>query len=455
MLLRKNTLQNLFLIIIAFTISFIASINPLAIQISSISFIFFFICCLKNIEFQQVIKENYIDNKVFFIFFFTYVGYLIIQIIPLPLNLIEIIAPNNYDLYKSIKIDKQFWTLSIDPSSSYFRILSCINFLIIFLSFPALFNRSKYLMKFLFFICVLVFFHAIFATYWMLIVNPSNFFIQKIYYLNASTGLFVNRSVFGTFLFLSAFSGLYYIVVFFLKNEVTKFDLVEQIKSKIFFIRIFIILLSIGILTTWSRIANLSYIFILLSFLFYSRISFKKLINPLSIVIIFILIFDVFVMAILFGNARLIERVAETSIIGEAARWDLHAFGWDQFKNFWLFGYGNGAFGQVFKIFYILPEKFENNFLADRVHNDSIELLGEVGILGISIISLLFINYFKKLINNIDQKNQLARFMLLTLLLLILLFQSWFDFSLHSPGISVLLMTILSIGLIKFKNKVS
>ena len=244
-------------------------------------------------------------------------------------------------------------------------------------------------------------------------------------------------------------------MVFFLKNEVTKFDLVEQIKSKIFFIRIFIIFLSIGILTTWSRIANLSYIFILLSFLFYSRISFKKLINPLSIVIIFILIFDVFVMAILFGNARLIERVAETSIIGEAARWDLHAFGWDQFKNFWLFGYGNGAFGQVFKIFYILPEKFENNFLADRVHNDSIELLGEVGILGISIISLLFINYFKKLINNIDQKNQLARFMLLTLLLLILLFQSWFDFSLHSPGISVLLMTILSIGLIKFKNKVS
>ena len=69
MLLRKNTLQNLFLIIIAFTISFNASINPLAIQISSISFIFFFICCLKNIEFQQVIKENYIDNKVFFIFF--------------------------------------------------------------------------------------------------------------------------------------------------------------------------------------------------------------------------------------------------------------------------------------------------------------------------------------------------------------------------------------------------
>ena len=215
MLLSKNTLQNLFLIILTITVSFNASFNTLIVQISSISFIIFFLLCLKNIQVLEMIKKNYINNKVFFIFFFIYVNYLIIQIIPLPLNLIEIIAPNNYDLYTSIKIDKELWSLSIDPSKSYFGILNCINFFIIFLTFPVLFNRSKYLMKFLFFLCVLGFCHAIFATYWMLIGNPSNFLIQKIHYLNASTGLFVNRSVFGTFLFLCAFSSLYYIVVFF------------------------------------------------------------------------------------------------------------------------------------------------------------------------------------------------------------------------------------------------
>ena len=134
-------------------------------------------------------------------------------------------------------------------------------------------------MKFTFFLCVLGFFHAVFATYWMLNGNPSNFLIEKIHYLNASTGLFVNRSVFGTFLFLCAFSGLYYMVIFFEKNKTITFSLMQQIKSKIFFIRIFIIFLSIGILTTWSRVANLSYPIILLSFLFYSKINFKKYIN--------------------------------------------------------------------------------------------------------------------------------------------------------------------------------
>ena len=453
MILKKNILQNLFLIILAISVSFNASINPLLIQIASINFIILFFLCLRNSEIKEKIKENYLNNRIFFIFFFIYLGYLIFKIVPLPLGLIEVIAPNNYNLYTSIKINKELWSLSINPTNSFFGILNCINFFIIFLIFPVLFNRSKYLMKFLFFLCVLGFCHAIFATYWMLIGNPSNFFVEKIHYLNASTGLFVNRSVFGTFLFLCAFSGLYYIVIYFQKNQIINFTFSEQLKSKVFIIRIFIIFLSIGILTTWSRAANFSYILVLLSFLFYSKISFKKYINPLSVLIIFILIFDVLIMAILFGNARLIERYAETSLLRETIRFDLQAFGLEQFKNFWLFGYGSGAFGYIFKIFYILPENY-SNFLADHVHNDSIELLGEIGVIGSIILSLLYAFYFRKIIKNISEKKQLARFILLSLLILILFFQSFVDFSLHTPGIPILIVSILSIGLVNFEKKV-
>ena len=451
--LRKNSLQNIFLIILGITVSLNASINPLLIQVSSINFIIFFLLCLRNTQIRETIRKDYSNNKIFFILFFTYISYLIIQIIPLPLSLIKIIASNNYDLYTSIKIDKQFWTLSIDPSNSYFGILNSINIFIIFLVFPSLFNRSKYLMKFLFYLCVLGFCNAIFATYWMLIGNPSNVLIQKLHYMNSSTGFFVNRSVFGTFLFLCAFSGLYYIVIFFQKNQITNFNFIDQIKSRIFLIRIFIIFISIGILTTWSRAANFSYILVLLSFLFYSKISFKRYINPLSSIIIVILIFDVLVMSLFFGNARLIERVLETSILKETIRLDLHTFGIDQFKNFWLFGYGNEAFGQIYKIFYAIPENLNSNYIATNVHNDVIELLGEVGILGISILLLLYISYFNIIKKNIKETKQFARFILLSLLLITLLFQSLVDFSLHTPGILILLMSILSIGLIDLKKK--
>ncbi len=308
-------------------------------------------------------------------------------------------------------------------------------------------------MKFLYFLCILGFCHAIFATYWMLIGNPSNFLIEKIHYLNATTGIFVNRSVFGTFLFLCAFSGLYYIVVFFHKNQIQNLNFLEQIKSRIIFVRIFIIFLSIGILTTWSRAVNISYILILFSFLFYSKISFKKYINPLSSVIIFILIFDVLIMALFFGNAKIIERIAGSSIANEVIRIDLQAFGLDQFKRFWLFGYGSGAFSQIFKIFYIVPESLSTNILAEHAHNDGIELLGEIGVLGVIILFFIYITYFNIIKKNINEKTQFARFVLFLLLLITLFIQSLVDFSLHAPGIMILLISILSIGLINFRIK--
>ena len=69
MLFKKNILQNLFFIIITFAVSINASINPLLTQITSINFIILFLLCLKNHEIEEKIKENYLNNKIFFIFF--------------------------------------------------------------------------------------------------------------------------------------------------------------------------------------------------------------------------------------------------------------------------------------------------------------------------------------------------------------------------------------------------
>ena len=404
---------------------------------------------LKNKQILEAIKVNYSNNKVFFVIFFAYVSYLVIQIVPLPLHWFEIIAPANHALYSSIKIDKEFWSLSLDPSSSYFRILNVINFFIIFLVFPALFFKSRHLMKVLFFLSLLGFCHAVFATYWMLIGNPSNFLIQKIHYRHASTGLFVNRAVFATFLVLCAFSALYYMAIFFQKNKITNFDLFEQVNTKIIYLRIFIIFLTIGILTTWSRIANFSYVLVLISFLIYSKISFKKYINPLSTIILFILAFDILILGLVFGNAKLIARYTETTIISEAARFELHEFGLTQFKTFWLFGYGSGAFEIVYKLFY---NNLSGVGIATHAHNDGIELMGEVGILGILIILLLSLIYFKKLVNNIRDDGVFVRCILISSLLVILFIQSFVDYSLHIPGISTLLAVILSVGLVNFRK---
>ena len=114
-------------------------------------------------------------------------------------------------------------------------------------------------------------------------------------------------------------------------------------------------------------------------------------------------------------------------------------------------GYGAGGFENVFKLFYII----KGEYIAKHVHNVWIELLGEVGIIGISIWLSLFLVYFKKLLNGINEEKEFSRFILISSLFSILFIQSWVEFSMHIPGISILLMIILSIGLINFKKKSS
>ena len=137
--------------------------------------------------------------------------------------------------------------------------------------------------------------------------------------------------------------------------------------------------------------------------------------------------------------------------MGETRRLELQSFGWDQFKNFWLFGYGSGAFGQIFKISYLMTEDFNYNFLVNHVHNEGIEFMGEIGIVGILIVIIPITIYFKKIINDLINNKRLSNILILSLLVILLL-QSLVDFSLHITGISILLMTILAIGIINFNK---
>ena len=48
-----------------------------------------------------------------------------------------------------------------------------------------------------------------------------------------------------------------------------------------------------------------------------------------------------------------------------------------------------------FKLFYSIPP---NGSIANHAHNDGIELIGEVGMIGILILLFLSLIYFKKLL---------------------------------------------------------
>ena len=229
-------------------------------------------------------------------------------------------------------------------------------------------------------------------------------------------------------------------------------NIINKNKKNYFFyqiyIRIFLLFITIGIITTFSRIGNFLLIFLLLIYFFKQYFLKDKKNNYIFYTIILIIILDVLIFGFYFGGFELIDRFAflknefeyytnnTNDIIGTVSRGNLTIFSLNKLKDFFLFGYGAGCFDLLFKNFYMNPGI---NY-ANHAHSDLIEFVGEFGIFGILIISYCLFYCFKK-ITFTNNKNIFLIFFLVFILL--------FDFSFHVFIIQLIFIILLSIDLEK------
>ena len=212
------------------------------------------------------------------------------------------------------------------------------------------------------------------------------------------------------------------------------------------YVRIFIIFITIGIITTFSKLGNFILILTILFYLFHNYFIEKNSNRTFSIILIFIILLDVFILGFYFGGDKLIERflfLSDDFVIKDnsksISRLDIISFSLNQFKNNLIFGYGAGGFENIFKINFI-----NNDILfANHAHSDIFEFLGEFGILGF----VLFILSFSKIL--VKKSNYNFKFNLLLIIGTIIIL---FDFSLHIPLIQILYVILIMFSINKMKS---
>ena len=456
MRISKDYLQIIFYLILFLSSIFRAANTNLLIQFFFIGFASFFLLCNFKKNIFNEIKYNFKKNKFFFIPLFLVLIYIIIQIIPFPIETFGQYFPIHLELINNLELSKKFITISVDPSNTYFQILNFLNLIIIFSLVPVLFNKNKDIMNLLFLFGLIGAFHAFFATYWLLIGNPSNALIIKEFYLNVASGFFVNRSNFSIFLLLCAFASLYFIN-FYIKLNDFKLNFIEQLNSPIIYQRFCILFITIGIVLTLSRAGNFSYILMLSLIILSSFLITKKIFNSVFNTIVLILVIDVAFIGFYFGGSQLIGRYSivtdfTTSLDSTTSytRLTMIIFAIEKFKEFFFFGYGLGGFEQIFKIYFNIV----NDVYSNHVHNDIVEFLGEFGVVGSIFLLCLLINYFVLIIKSVKKKELTILHPILILILFSTLFvNSLVDFSLHIPAIQYFLCTLVAIGLTKFNTK--
>ncbi|MDC1280426.1 hypothetical protein N8Z07_03850 [Pelagibacteraceae bacterium] len=412
--------------------------NNLYIQFNFIIISIFFLLFIKEKNYLAHVRVLFSKNKITIFLFILFMGFLIFQIIPLPVKWLSFLSPEKYSILNRLEFKENFNSISLSPINSYFSILNYLTLFLYLIIFKSLFYKKKNIFKFYYFLVFLGAFAASIAIYLYLIGNPDFLMLKNRSIKSAATGFFINRTVFSCFLTLCFFSGIEY-----LKN----IDRFKKNDTDIFFdkiyIRIFLLFITIGIITSFSRLGNFLFISLIFIYILQALYIGDKKNRFFLITLVLIVLFDVLILGFYFGSEKLIQRYSfinnelnlnlPSSAKVSFTRMDIVEFAFIELKKFIFFGYGGGGFEYLFKI------NFKNlsSIYASHAHSDLIEFIGEFGLIGFTLILLIFLTLCIK-----KKFFSFKNFLLCYLLTFILIF----DFSFHIPIIQFLFILLLSIS---------
>ena len=430
-------------------IVFLAGFSPSSKYIEYVSIIYFFISLYAYFFFRSdkshlVFNYNYILPIIFFIF-------IIFQIINLPGSLIQTLTPTSHKLYEGLYLS-EWSSISLNPLQSlkyFFTFLVC--FLIIVITPKLIYQKRilKRVFEFIFWIGAghafialsIYFFDSKILTDFISLLRDNNY---------AFSGLFINRNNFSFYMVLFFIIAVNYYNFYFKYFSVSKkTKIFNFLLSDLFLIRAIIILFAITIILTKSRAGNLTFLVVLIALFVLDYYRNKKF-TFISKTILTIIVIDILLIGFFIGFDKVIERYAVTSSSSEEYRMSFFEFGITNYYKFWLWGYGLGGFETLFRFDY-------PNFtsVADHVHNDFIEYLGEFGAIGISLVGTMIISYLIILKKSYQQNMLLSDVRNIVILTMIAcLVHGNYDFALHKPAIIFFVIFNLSLGLCRIDKKV-
>ena len=427
---NKKYQYTFFLLILIYSI-FNGGNSNLLIQLNFILISLFYIFCLKDKNYNIHLGYFFRKNKRSIYFYILFLFYLSFQIIPLPIEIIKIISPAKYLHLSNLKLDLQYSSISLSPVNSFFQLLNFCSLLILIFILKMIFYRDKHKNRLCLFLSFIGFISALVATLLYFTGNVDILAFKSYNNPNASTGFFVNKTVFSIFLLFCLVSSLEYLG----DSKNIKNNFITCV-----YVRLFIVFIAIGLITSFSRIGNFLLLVTLLLYLI-NEILFKKENNKnFKNIILIVILIDIFIFGIYFGSSHIVDRfnllenefAAIKNIDISFERFQIIKFALSQAFDYLIFGYGPGSFELLFQI------KFSNltTSYANHAHSDFIQFIGEFGLIGLIFFLLSISKFF--LIMNYNIKN----YLLLTYVLIILIF----DFSLHIPLIQFLFVIFFTLN---------
>jgi len=384
--------------------------------------------------------------------------FLFIQVIPFPKFFVQLFSPGTYSYEKAFSVDFQtlkFISLSIIPGQTLREALEILSyFLLGFLIIKTVTARQQ-IMRIFSVLVALGAFEAFYGLFELSNKNPMILFYRKVHTLDSVTGTFVNRNHFSGYLEMIIPLAIGLIIaridLFSLSGLKWKQKLLRLSEKGLavnVLITIAIVLMSLGIIFSKSRsgVAILIIAFLLffeLTILYLSASRQRKKWIRIFLGSSFLIIT---ILSLYIGIGATIERFSLDNLLREQ-RPTYWANAVRIFSKFPLSGSGLGTFTSLY------PDVEQDGVLvrAFHAHNDYLEYLAELGLLGMSLLlgGILFLVIKSFLVWRERRHPEVKGLALGGIVSLIaILIHSLTDFNLHIPANMLLFSAVISLTIV-------
>jgi putative inorganic carbon (HCO3(-)) transporter len=388
--------------------------------------------------------------KISILIWLAFLFICLLQILPLPASLIELISPNRLSNHLNLASPMPWYYLSTDLGQSQISFIKSLGYFCVFLSCLVLIDNEKHIRRLLLVLLLSGTFQAIYGV--LEVLSGSGFSLVFDFPINGpATGSFVYKNHFANFLLLclSAGIGLMVIDIEINKSQQSRdwrISLISTLLSSKTLVRLCLAIMVIALVMSRSRMGNVAFFSAIIGVSVFTLLLDRKKSKGLGILIVSMLIIDLFIVSQWFGLDKVQQRLAATSLSQET-RDEVVLDSLPIVKNHPIIGTGAGSYYSVFPGY----KKSIINSFYDHAHNDYLQMLIEYGVLGFVFLGLLvlfsFIKAMTALKKNASPISKGTAFACLLAFLGMLIHIS-VDFPLQAPANAVYFVIFIALSMV-------
>jgi len=406
-----------------------------------------------------------------------FVVFIIFQLAPLPPKLIRTVSPSTYSLYKhtvpnydgfaqkntpqdfnlttaglssapGVSAARTWRPISIYPYATKTMLLKVLGYLAVFYLIINNLSGRKQLSRLVWAIILLGFFEAVYGAVEYFSGHQHIFSFKKVYYIDSLTGTFINRNHLAGYLgmviplCLALFCALRYQSSFNHRSPDAQTS--EKDKHLELVIGSFALFMLVAAIFTHSRMGIMS---VLASLILFSAMMKVNSASKATRAAVRGVAVSAAILAVYLGVTPILERfLSIPSQFGPSGRWGIWATTASMWKDFSLVGAGLGTFE------YIFPKYLsrELGVIYTHAHNDYVQGLAEVGLVGVSLLVVGASLFLRKVfILWADRRDKYVKYLALGAAVGVfsLSLHEVADFNGHIPSNALLLFVLLAVCL--------